>query len=76
MGFDAAFAIKVGGDLERRLDIAYVNSVKKEHVKVFREGGVAKLNIAYEVRVNMVGNLDVIGKFDNTVDLTGRPSSD
>ena len=63
-------------DLERRLDIAYVNSVKKEHVKVFREGGVAKLNIAYEVRVNMVGNLDVIGKFDNTVDLTGRPSSD
>ena len=51
-----------------------MDSVKREHVKVSRDGGVSRLNIAYEVRVPMFGNLDVVGKFDNTVDLSGRPS--
>ncbi|ODS64854.1 MULTISPECIES: DUF4845 domain-containing protein [unclassified Arenimonas] len=61
-------------DLNRRFGIAYVSSVKKEHIKLVREGGVSKLNIAYEVRVPLFGNLDVVGKFDHTVDLTGRPA--
>jgi|TARA_R100000455_G_scaffold27334_1_gene16397 Tfp pilus assembly major pilin PilA len=65
---------QVWQELERRFDIAYVDSVKREHVKVSRDGGVSRLNIAYEVRVPMFGNLDVVGKFDNTVDLSGRPS--
>lgn len=60
-------------ELERRFDIAYVDSVKREHVKVSRTGGVSSLNIAYEVRVPLFGNLDVVGKFDNTVTLSGRP---
>lgn len=63
-------------DLNRRFGIAYVDSVEKEHIKIIREGGVSKLNIAYEVRVPLFGNLDVVGKFDNTVDLTGRAASD
>lgn len=61
-------------ELNRRFGIAYVSSVKKEHIKLVREGGVSKLNIAYEVRVPLFGNLDVVGKFDHTVDLTGRPA--
>ncbi|HBD20193.1 MAG TPA: DUF4845 domain-containing protein [Arenimonas sp.] len=63
-------------DLNRRFGIAYVDSVEKEHIKIIREGGVSKLNIAYEVRVPLFGNLDVVGKFDNTVDLTGQAASD
>ncbi len=65
---------QINADLDRRFNIAYVSSVKKEHVKVIRAGKGAQLNIAYEVRVPLLGNLDVIGKFDNTVDLNG-PSS-
>ena len=61
-------------DLSRRFGIAYVSSVKKENIKVIREGGASKLNIAYEVRVPLFGNLDVVGKFDHSVDLSGRPS--
>lgn len=61
-------------ELERRFDIAYVDSVKREHIKVTREGGRSKLNIAYEVRVPLFGNLDAVGRFDNTVDLQGRAS--
>lgn len=63
-------------DLERRFGIAYVDSVDRENIKIIREGGVSKLNIAYEVRVPLFGNLDVVGKFDNTVDLTGQAASD
>ena len=63
-------------DLNRRFGIAYVSSVKKEHIKILREGGVSKLNIAYEVRVPLFGNLDVVGVFDNTVDLSGPSASD
>ena len=63
-------------DLNRRFGIAYVDSVEKEHIKIIREGGVSKLNIAYEVRVPLFGNLDVVGKFDNTVDLAGKAASD
>ena len=58
-------------ELERRFDIAYVDSVKKEHVKIIRAGKGSKLNIAYEVRVPLLGNLDAVGRFDNTVDMTG-----
>lgn len=63
-------------DLERRFNIAYVSSVKREHVKIIRAGNSSKLNIAYEVRVPLVANLDVVGKFDNTVDLNGPSSSE
>lgn len=62
-------------DLERRFNIAYVESVDKEHVKIIRQGRSAKLNIAYEVRVALFGNLDVVGKFDHTVDLQGDASA-
>jgi len=63
-------------DLERRFNIAYVSSVKKEHVKIIRAGKASQLNIAYEVRVPLLANLDVVGKFDNTVDLSGTSSGE
>lgn len=58
-------------DLERRFNIAYVESVKREHIKVVRAGRGAQLSISYEVRRPMFGNLDVVGKFDYTVELGG-----
>lgn len=63
-------------ELNRRFNIAYVESVKKEHIKVQREGTIIQLNIAYEVRRPFFGNLDVVAKFDNTVNLNGKPSSE
>ncbi len=66
---------QIQADLERRFNIAYVSSVKKEHVKVIRTTGRgSQLNIAYEVRTPLIANLDVVGKFDYTVDLTGAVS--
>ncbi len=62
---------QIQAELDRRFNIAYVSSVKKEHIKVIRAGRGSQLNIAYEVRVPLLGNLDAVGKFDNTVDLSG-----
>jgi Tfp pilus assembly protein FimT len=69
---------QVQADLSRRFNIAYVESVNlKEDVKIVRGAGrTAQLNIAYEVRRPMFGNLDVVGKFDHTVDLTGTSSGE
>jgi Tfp pilus assembly protein PilE len=68
---------QIQSDLERRFNIAYVSSVKKEHVKIIRTSNKgSQLNIAYEVRTPLLANLDVVGKFDYTVDLTGASSSE
>jgi Tfp pilus assembly major pilin PilA len=64
---------QVQADLDRRFNIAYVESVKKEHIKIIRAGRGSQLNIAYEVRRPLFGNLDVVGVFDHTVDLNGTP---
>lgn len=43
-------------------------SVKDQNIKVTRGNGV-NLRIAYEVRKPVIGNLDVVAKFDRTVKL-------
>src|SRR5687767_3631630 len=58
-------------DLQRRFNIAYVESVKRENVKLTRTGRVSTMQIAYEVRKPLFGNLDVVAKFDRTVTLGG-----
>ena len=58
----------------RRLYINYSENVKPENVKIERIDGGWNMKVNYEVRRPLVGNLDVVGKFDHTVDLTGRPS--
>lgn len=65
---------QIESDLFRRFNIAYVESVKRENIKIVRTGRTAQLNIAYEVRTPLIGNLDAVGKFDYTVDLSGTPA--
>lgn len=60
--------------LQKRFDIAYVESVKAENIFLITQGG-RKLRITYEVRKPLIYNLDVVGKFDHTVDLQ-RQSAD
>jgi hypothetical protein len=49
----------------RRLYISYSDNVKPENVKLQRsESGVGwNMDVNYEVRKPLVGNLDVVGKF-------------
>ncbi|MEQ4576308.1 MAG: DUF4845 domain-containing protein [Gammaproteobacteria bacterium] len=56
----------------RRLYINYSENVKKDDVKFERIDGGWRMKVAYEVRRPLVGNLDVVGKFESTQDLTRR----
>lgn len=53
-----------------RLYVSYsAENVKEKHIKLTRNNGV-NLHIAYEVRKPVIGNLDVVAKFDRTVRLS------
>ena len=53
-----------------RLYVSYsADNVKEQHIKLVRRNGV-NLRIAYEVRKPVIGNLDVIAKFDKSVRLS------
>lgn len=56
----------------RRLYINYSDNVKPENVKFERAAGGWVMKVSYEVRRPLVGNLDVVGKFDAQQDLTRR----
>ena len=52
-----------------RLYVSYsADNVKEQHIKLVRGNGL-NLRIAYEVRKPVIGNLDVVAKFDRTVRL-------
>lgn len=60
----------------RRLDISYAENVRKEHVRFKRLEGGWQMDVEYEVRKPMVGNLDVVGKFNSTQILSRAGSID
>jgi hypothetical protein len=61
---------QVRASLDRKLYIGYVTSVKKNHVRVTRQGGNYVLNVRYDVRGPLAGNLEFIATFDHTETLT------
>jgi hypothetical protein len=63
----SAYEIRV--KVLNRLYVSYsADNVKERHIKLVRSNGV-HLRIAYEVRKPVIGNLDVIAKFDRSVRL-------
>lgn len=54
----------------RRLDISYAQNVRREHVKFRRVDSGWEMTVKYEVRRPMVGNIDVVGRFETTQMLT------
>ncbi|MCC8538876.1 DUF4845 domain-containing protein [Xanthomonas codiaei] len=56
----------------RRLYINYSENVKKEDVKFERVDGGWRMKVNYEVRRELIGNLDIVGKFDTSQDMKGR----
>jgi len=55
--------------LFKRLDMNYSENVKPANVKFNRRDNGWTLNVNYEVRRPLVGNLDVVGKFESSQDL-------
>lgn len=60
----------------RRLYINYSENVKPENVKIDRIEGGWNMKVNYEVRRPLVSNLDVVGVFDVSQDLTRQGETD
>ena len=55
----------------RRLYMSYSANVKKENFKIQRVDNGWQIDVNYEVRKPLVANLDVVGRFDASQQLTG-----
>jgi hypothetical protein len=56
--------------LFKRFNLSYVASVKPENVKIVKQDGY-QLTVAYEVRANLMYNLDYVAVFNKTVTVGG-----
>lgn len=53
--------------LWRRLDINMVDAISKDDIYVTKRKGEITIEIDYEVRENVMANLDVVARFNKTV---------
>jgi len=60
---------KISRAIEARFDIDYVTVIKAKDVKIKRKGSDAILELVYEDRRPLIGNLDIVAKFEKTVTL-------
>ena len=67
---------KVKDLLFRRLYVSYAENVKPHNVKIQRDGQGYVITVQYEVRRELIGNLDVVGKFEASEDLVRRGAID
>ncbi len=56
----------------KRMDMNYSDSIKRDNIKFDRIDGGLRMNVSYEVRRPLVGNLDIVGRFENSQDLTSH----
>lgn len=53
----------------RRLYISYAENIKPEHVKIVRKDAGYEMTVNYEVRKQLIANIDVVGKFNAVKEL-------
>ena len=58
--------------LFNRLDINYVQTLPRDKVKVKKAGGVVNIDVTYEVRRKMIGNVDAVVSFSEKLKLAPR----
>lgn len=58
--------------IERRFDINNITAVGKKDLKIRQERNATIIEVAYEVRKPLVGNLDVVGNFSERVELPSQ----
>jgi hypothetical protein len=56
----------------RRMDMSYVDSVKQENFKIKRTDRGMEITVDYEVRRQLIANLDVVGHFNAVQQLSSK----
>jgi hypothetical protein len=58
--------------LSRRLDMNSIDTLKRENIKIRRSSGITTIEVNYEERRPIVGNLDAIMTFHESVELVAN----
>ena len=66
-GFKNKSLSEVKGMLWRRMDINMVSGITKNDIFVSKRKGEFIIEIDYEIRENVLGNLDIVARFNKTV---------
>jgi hypothetical protein len=58
---------KIKQSIQTSLWASYAhNNIKPEHIKISKKSGGVQVRVAYEIREEFLGNIDIIGTFDKT----------
>lgn len=61
-------AHKIKQSIQMSLWASYAsNNIKNEHIRISKKSDGVNVRVAYEVRKDFIGNVDLIGSFDRTV---------
>jgi hypothetical protein len=55
--------------LMRRFDINGIENLGRDNIKISRSGGTTKVEVVYETRQHIAGNVDVVVTFNESLEL-------
>ena len=59
---------RIKDSIQRSLWVSYAsNNIKKEHIRISKKNDGVNVRVAYEVREDFLGNIDLVASFDRTV---------
>jgi hypothetical protein len=59
---------RIKDSIQRSLWVSYAsNNIKNEHIRVSKKSNGVNVRVAYEVREDFLGNIDIVASFDRTV---------
>jgi len=63
---------EVEATIRKRLDINMVKGLSADDIIIEKVGDTLNINAEYEVRENVMGNVDIVVSFDKSVEVTAR----
>jgi hypothetical protein len=61
-------AWRIKDSIQRSLWVSYAsNNIKKDHIRITKKTDGLNVRVAYEVREDFLGNIDIVASFDRTV---------
>jgi hypothetical protein len=64
--------LKIKSMLLKRLDINMVTDVTKDDIYIDRSNGAMTIEVDYEVREKLIGNLDVVVMFNSSIEVPSK----
>jgi hypothetical protein len=58
--------------LQRRIDVNAIDSIQAKDIKITQSGGKTTVAAHYEVRVPIMGNVDAVSTFDDSIEVVAH----